>query len=54
MSHITTNLPTMKELEQWIFRKLQEEFARAMALVLETMDQHIMLCRCGKTRFRFC
>jgi len=42
MSHITTNLPTMKELEQWIFRKLQEEFARAMALVLETMDQHIM------------
>jgi hypothetical protein len=41
----------MKEMEQWIFRKLQEEFARAMAQVLETLDQHIMEQR-DRDRFR--
>jgi len=40
MSHITKNLPTIKELEQWLFRKLKEEFARAMALIPETRSAY--------------
>jgi hypothetical protein len=51
MSHFTTTFPTMKEIEQWIFRKLQEEFARVMAQVLETLDQDIMEQR-DRERFR--
>jgi hypothetical protein len=42
VSNITTTMPTMKEIEQWIFRKMQEEFARAMKQVLEVLDQQIL------------
>jgi len=42
MAHFSTTIPTMKELEQWMFRKLQEEFAIAMRKVLEALDQQIL------------
>jgi len=51
MKQFITTMPTMKEIEQWIFRKLQEEFAKAMKRVLETLDQQILEQR-DRTRFR--
>ncbi|GCL72052.1 hypothetical protein PN4B1_19690 [Paenibacillus naphthalenovorans] len=51
MSHFTTIMPTMKELEQWIFRKMQEEFASAMKKVLEMLDQQILEQR-DRERYR--
>ncbi|ALS28789.1 hypothetical protein IJ21_34000 [Paenibacillus sp. 32O-W] len=42
MSHFTTTIPTMKELEQWMLRKMQEAFASAMTKALEMMDQQIL------------
>ncbi|SMF43068.1 UPF0236 family transposase-like protein, partial [Paenibacillus barengoltzii] len=51
MSHFTTTMPTMKEIEQWIFRKMQEEFARAMKQVLEALDQQILEQR-DRERYR--
>jgi hypothetical protein len=51
MSHFTTTMPTMKEIEQWIFRKMQEEFARAMKQVLEVLDQQILEQR-DRERYR--
>ena len=51
MSHFTTKMPTMKEIEQWLFRKMQEEFAKAMARVLEVLDQQILEQR-DRERYR--
>jgi len=51
VSHFTTMMPTMKELEQWILRKMQEEFARAMKQVLEALDQQILEQR-DRERYR--
>ena len=51
MQHFTTTIPTMKELEQWMFRKMQEEFARAMKTALETLDQIILEQR-DRERYR--
>lgn len=51
MSHYTTTIPTMKELEQWMFRKMQEEFAGAMKTALEMLDQRILEER-DRKRFR--
>jgi hypothetical protein len=44
-------MPTMKELEQWIFRKMQEEFASAMTRALEVLDQQILEQR-DRERYR--
>jgi hypothetical protein len=41
----------MKELEQWMFRKMQEEFSSAMRRVLEMLDQIILEQR-DRQRFR--
>jgi hypothetical protein len=41
----------MKELEQWMFRKMQEEFASAMKKALEVLDQQILEER-DRERFR--
>lgn len=51
MNECITIVPTMKEIEQWIFRKLQEEFAKAMKMVLEALDQQILHER-DRTRYR--
>jgi hypothetical protein len=41
----------MKELEQWMFRKMQEEFASAMKKALELLDQQILEAR-DRERYR--
>lgn len=51
MSYFTTTMPTMKEIEQWMFRKMQEEFARGMKQVLEALDQQILEQR-DRERYR--
>ena len=51
MKECITIMPTMKEIEQWIFRKLQEEFTKAMKMVLEALDQQILHER-DRTRYR--
>jgi len=51
MNHFITTIPTMKELEQWMFRMMQEAFAKAMKMALEALDQHILEHR-DRDRFR--
>lgn len=51
MSNFTTTLPTLKEIEQWMFRKMQEEFANAMRKALEVLDQQILEQR-DRERYR--
>jgi hypothetical protein len=51
MQHFTTTIPTMKELEQWMFRKMQELFADAMKTALEMLDQIILEQR-DRERYR--
>jgi Uncharacterised protein family (UPF0236). len=51
MRHFTTTMPTMKELEQWMLRKMQEAFASAMTKALEMMDQQILEQR-DRSRYR--
>jgi len=51
MKECITTMPTMKEIEQRIFRKLQEEFAKAMKMVLEALDQQILNER-DRARYR--
>ena len=51
MSNFSTTLPTMKELEETLFRLLQREFAQAMAKALEILDQHILEQR-DRSRYR--
>ena len=42
MKDFTTKFPTMKQLEQLLFRKLQEQFAMGMERILETLDAYLM------------
>lgn len=51
MRHFITMMPSMKELEQWMFRKMQEEFASAMTKALEMLDQQILEQR-DRERYR--
>ncbi len=51
MQHFTTIIPTMKELEQWMLREMQEAFASAMKTALEMLDQIILEQR-DRQRFR--
>lgn len=51
MRHFTITMPTMKELEQWMLRKMQEAFASAMTKALEMMDQQILEQR-DRSRYR--
>lgn len=51
MQHFTTILPSMKELEQWMLRKMQDMFANAMKTALERLDQIILEQR-DRQRFR--
>ncbi|WP_296978906.1 UPF0236 family transposase-like protein, partial [Thermobacillus sp. ZCTH02-B1] len=51
MQHFTTIIPSMKELEQWMLREMQEAFASAMKTALEMFDQIILEQR-DRQRFR--
>jgi len=51
MQHFTTTIPTMKELEQWMFRKMQDLFADAMKTALEMLDE-ILLEQRDRERYR--
>ena len=51
MQKITTKLPTIKDLESFLFRKLQEQFAEGMRRILEALDDWIMEQR-DSARFR--
>jgi hypothetical protein len=51
MQNITTTIPTMKELEEWMFRKMQDLFAAAMRTALEMIDQNILEQR-DRERYR--
>ena len=51
MQHFTTTIPTMKELEQWMFRKMQEMFADAMRTVLGKLDE-LLLEQRDRQRYR--
>jgi len=51
MKEFITECPTMKELETLLFRTLQKQFADGMALILETLDEHLMHQR-DHARFR--
>lgn len=42
MQKITTKIPTIKDLESILFRKLQEQFAQGMRRILKTPDEWIM------------
>jgi hypothetical protein len=51
MQKITTKFPTIKDLENFLFRKLQELFAEGMRRIMETLDDRIMEQR-DSARFR--
>jgi hypothetical protein len=51
MQQFTINLPTLKEIEMALFRKLQEQFAEAMVRILEELDQWTMEKR-DRARYR--
>ncbi|GAB7387720.1 hypothetical protein BSNK01_15570 [Bacillaceae bacterium] len=51
MQKITTKFPTIKDLESFLFRKLQDLFAEGMRRILEALDDWIMEHR-DSARFR--
>ncbi|GGK37039.1 hypothetical protein GCM10010965_32410 [Caldalkalibacillus thermarum] len=51
MQKLTTKIPTIKELEGLLFRKLQEQFSEGMRRILEALDDWIMEQR-DTARFR--
>ena len=51
MQHFTTTIPTMKELEEWMFRKMQDLFTAAMRTALEKLDEIILEQR-DRERYR--
>lgn len=51
MEKIITNFPNLKEIEQLLWRELQETYSKAMKKILEEMDQQIAEER-DKKRFR--
>lgn len=51
MQNLNMNLPTLKEIEVTIFRKLQEQYIKIMVKYLEKLDEWIMESR-DKDRFR--
>lgn len=51
MQHFTTSILTIKELEQWLFRKMQDTFASIMKTVLEFWDEEILKHR-DRSRYR--
>ncbi|AGA57472.1 Uncharacterized protein family (UPF0236) [Thermobacillus composti KWC4] len=51
MQHFTTAIPAMKELEEWMFRKMQDMFVDAMRSTLEMLDQIILEQR-DRERYR--
>ena len=51
MQKLTTKIPTIKDLEGLLFRKLQEQFSEGMRRILEALDDWIMEQR-DTARFR--
>jgi len=49
--YFTTTIPTLKELEAWIFRKMQEAYAHVMKTALEMLDEQILMHR-DRSRYR--
>ena len=51
MQKNTTEFPNLKQIEQLVWRQLQETFSRVMKTLLEDMDQQIAEER-DKKRYR--